>query len=219
MSRPLVFLAFCFIALPLFSRAKAEKPPDDFPYLLELLQSKDVTERRSTAQLLGTMGFKEATPALIEALNDDDPKVQLLAAEALGKLKDPRAVEPLIAKARTADDGVKRFIFGALGKIKDPLAFEVLTAAVAAEPNGDVRASAAYALGELGDPAATKVLTAALSDEYKWVRFEACGSLAKLRAFGARAALAELANGDPDAQVRGAAAKAVGVLDAGVTGE
>jgi HEAT repeat protein len=104
---------------------------------------------------------------------------------------------------------VKRFVLGALGKIGDGRALEPMVRALREEPDGDVRASAAYGLGELGDAAAADALAAALSDDYKWVRFEACGALRKLKARGARAALERVAAGDDDEQVRKAAAKAL----------
>jgi len=189
--------------------AEKKKPPQDIYYLIELLESPDVHERRSTAQTLGVMGFDVATPALIEALDDSDAKVQLLAAEALGRIGDKRAAEPLIEKLPYADAGVRRFILGALGKIGDERALAPMMAALADESEGDVRASAAYGLGELGNAAATDALIAALGDDYKWVRFEACGALRKLKAYSARPALSRVAASDEDEQVRKAAAKAL----------
>ncbi len=180
-------------------------------YLIEMLESADVSERRDTARTLGVMGFDVATPGLIKALDDTDAKVQLLAAEALGKIGDTRAVSPLIDKLPYAEPGVKRFILGALGKIGDGRALEPMVRALREEPDGDVRASAAYGLGELGD--AADALAAALGDDYKWVRFEACGALRKLKARGARAALERVAAGDDDEQVRKAAAKALEEMD------
>lgn len=196
-------------ALVLPAYADEKKPPQDIYYLIDLLKSADVTERRDTARTLGVMGFDVATPGLIEALDDSDGKVQLLAAEALGNIGDKRAVSPLIEKLPYAEAGVKRFILGALGKIGDSRALEPVVQALEGEPEGDVRASAAYGLGELGDAAAVDPLVAALGDDYKWVRFEACGALRKLKARSARSALERVAAGDEDEQVRKAAAKAL----------
>ncbi|MGD8719827.1 MAG: HEAT repeat domain-containing protein [Candidatus Zixiibacteriota bacterium] len=189
--------------------AEERKPPQDIDYLIDLLKSKDVTERRDTARTLGVMGFDVATPGLIEALDDDDAKVQLLAAEALGKIGDKRAVDPLIAKLPYAESGVKRFILGALGQLGDAQALEPMLDSLANDSEPDVRASAAYGLGELGDAGAVDPLVAALGDDYKWVRYEACGALRKLKAAGARSALERVAEGDPDKQVRSAAKKAL----------
>lgn len=189
--------------------AEEKKPPQDMYFLIDMLNSADVTERRDTARTLGVMGFDVATPALIAALDDADAKVQLLAAEALGNIKDERAVSPLIDKLPYAEPGVKRFILGALGKIGDGRALEPMVRALQEEPDGDVRASAAYGLGELGDAAAVDALTAALRDDHKWVRFETCGALRKLKARGARSALERVAADDDDEQVRKAAAKAL----------
>jgi len=210
-SKRVKILVWAAVALALGAAAPAEekKPPEDIAYLIDMLKSPDLQERRETARTLGVMGFDVATPALIEALNDGDGKVQLLAAEALGRIGDKRAVSPLIDKLPTADGNVKRFILGALGQIGDKQALEPMVAALTQEAEGDVRASAAYGLGELGDGAATDALVAALNDDYNWVRFEACGALRKLKAVGARAALERVAAGDGDEQVRKAAAKAL----------
>ena len=199
------------LVLPAFAAEK--KPPDDIYYLIDLLKSNDVTERRDTARTLGVMGFDVATPALIEALDDSDGKVQLLAAEALGNIGDKRAVAPLIEKLPYAEPGVKRFILGSLGKIGDTSALEPMVRALSNEPEGDVRASAAYGLGELGDAGAVEPLTAALGDDYNWVRFETCGALRKLKARSARSALERVAANDEDEQVRKAATKALEAMD------
>ncbi|UCH79307.1 MAG: HEAT repeat domain-containing protein [Candidatus Coatesbacteria bacterium] len=196
-------------AIAIAAEAEERKPPQDIYYLLDLLKSQDVTERRDTARTLGVMGFDVATPALVDALDDSDPKVQLLAAEALGKIGDPRAVDPLLAKLPYAETGVKRFILGALGKIGDNRALEALVAALRDEPVAEVRASAAYGLGELGEAGATEPLLAALDDENEWVRLEACGALRKLKATAAVAKLRRLAESDENEQVRRGAKKAL----------
>jgi hypothetical protein len=210
--RPALLLVLtAALALPAFAAEK--KPPEDIYYLIDLLKSNDVTERRDTARTLGVMGFDVATPGLIEALDDSDGKVQLLAAEALGKIGDKRAAAPLVEKLPYAEPGVKRFILGALGKIGDAAALEPMVQALSNEPEGDVRASAAYGLGELGDAGAVEPLTAALRDDYSWVRFEACGALRKLKARSARSALERVAANDDDEQVRKAATKALEEMD------
>lgn len=210
-----ILIATCALAVSAAAALGAQKgpPPQDMPYLIDMLKSEDVQERRSTAQTLGTMGYDIATPALCEALNDRDVKVQMYAAEALGKIGDKKAVDALIAKLPGSELIVKRFVLGALGKIKDTRALEPLTKALGEEIDGDVRASAAYGLGELGDPAATEALVVALSDDYKWVRYETCGALARVGAVGALAALRAVAANDKDEQVRAAAAKAVATLE------
>jgi len=193
--------------------ARAEKePPQDIQYLIDMLQSPDVSERRDVARTLGVMGFDVATPGLIAALDDDDAKVRLLAAEALGKIGDKRAVEPLLEKLPYEEDGVKRYIFGALGKIGDSRALEPLVNALEGEAVPEVRASAAYGLGELRDAGATDALVRALGDENEWVRLEACGALRKLKASAAVGALTRVAEKDENEQVRKAAAKALEVI-------
>lgn len=208
---PPVFLAVVLAAHLVLAAEK--KPPEDIYYLIDLLKSKDVTERRNVAVTLGVMGFDVATPALIDALDDDDMKVRLYAAEALGKIGDKRAVEPLLARLPLEVPAVKRFILGALGKLKDPRALPAMVAELQTSADGDVRASAAFGLGELGDPGAVEPLVGALTDDYKWVRYEAAGALAKLKAEAARDALAGVAASDADQFVREAAAKALAKLD------
>lgn len=192
--------------------AARDKPPQDIQYLIDLLKSPDVSERRDVARTLGVMGFDIATPGLIGALDDDDAKVRLLAAESLGKIGDVRAVEPLLEKLPYEEDGVQRYILGALGKIGDARALEPMVDFVENEEVSEVRASAAYGLGELGDAAATDALIRALGDEDQWVRLEACGALRRLKAATAVAALRRIAEADENEQVRKAAAKALEVI-------
>jgi hypothetical protein len=192
--------------------AKRDEPPQDIQYLIDMLESPDVSERRDVARTLGVMGFDVATPGLIGALDDDDGKVRLLAAESLGKIGDKRAVEPLLEKLPYEEDGVQRYILGALGKIGDARALEPMVGFLENEDVPEVRASAAYGLGELGDPAAVDPLIKALGDEDQWVRLEACGSLRKLKAGAAAPALRRVAEADENEQVRKAAAKALEVI-------
>jgi HEAT repeat protein len=192
--------------------AARDEPPQDIQYLIDMLKSPDVSERRDVARTLGVMGFDVATPGLIGALDDDDGKVRLLAAESLGKIGDKRAVEPLLDKLPYEEDGVKRYILGALGKIGDARALEPLVNSLEREDVPEVRASAAYGLGELGDAAAADALIKAVSDEDQWVRLEACGALRKLKAAAAVPALRRVAEKDENEQVRKAAAKALEVI-------
>lgn len=192
--------------------AKRDEPPQDIQYLIDMLKSPDVSERRDVARTLGVMGFDVATPGLIGALDDDDAKVRLLAAESLGKIGDKRAVEPLLEKLPYEEDGVQRYILGSLGKIGDARALEPMVGFLENEDVPEVRASAAYGLGELGDAGATDALVRALGDEDQWVRLEACGALRRLKATAAVPALRRVAEGDENEQVRKAAAKALEVI-------
>ena len=201
--------AFCWAV---GAAAARHEPPQDINYLIDMLKSSDVSERRDVARTLGVMGFDVATPGLIAALDDDDAKVRLLAAESLGKIGDKRALESLLEKLPYEEDGVKRYILGALGKIGDARALEPLVESLEGETVPEVRASAAYGLGELGDAAATDALVRALGDEDQWVRLEACGALRKLKASAAVGALRRVAEADENEQVRRAAAKAVDVI-------
>jgi len=193
--------------------ADRDKPPEDIQYLIDMLKSPDVSERRDVARTLGVMGFDIATPGLIAALDDDDGKVRLLAAESLGKIGDKRAVEPLLEKLPYEEDGVQRYILGSLGKIGDARALEPMINFLENEDVAEVRASAAYGLGELGDAGATDALIHALGDGDQWVRLEACGALRKLKAAPAASALRRVAENDENEQVRSAAKKALAAID------
>ena len=82
------------------------------------------------------------------------------------------------------------------------------------DPVPEVRWTAASALGRVGDPAALSPLTEVLADEFGEVRRQAALSLGYLGAGTAREALLELADHDPVAAVREAAAYAASLLDA-----
>lgn len=205
-------MAASFFGFAGAAAAARDEPPQDIQYLIDMLKSPDVSERRDVARTLGVMGFDVATPGLIGALDDDDAKVRLLAAESLGKIGDKRAVEPLLEKLPYEEDGVQRYILGSLGKIGDARALEPMVGFLENEDVPEVRASAAYGLGELGDAGATDALVRALGDDDQWVRLEACGALRRLKAAAAVAALRRVAEGDENEQVRKAAAKALEVI-------
>jgi len=204
-------VSICLVGV---ASAARDKPPEDIQYLIDMLKSPDVSERRDVARTLGVMGFDVATPGLIAALDDDDGKVRLLAAESLGKIGDKRAVEPLLEKLPYEEDGVQRYILGSLGKIGDARALEPMMGFLENDDVAEVRASAAYGLGELGDAAATDSLVRALGDDDQWVRLEACGALRKLKATSAASALRRVAESDENEQVRSAAKKALKAIGA-----
>lgn len=149
----------------------------DVGRIIHFLQTGSNQEKTAAAEVLGTLGDKDAVEPLIAALQHRSldlsiqsagPKIpfRVAAAIALGKLGDARAVEPLIAALQNT--GVSP------------------TISVFMYP---VQAAAAVALGQLGDSRAIepltaaiehKPLTAALQRNYEEVRTAAVAALEQL---------------------------------------
>ncbi|MGE0454238.1 MAG: HEAT repeat domain-containing protein [Vicinamibacteria bacterium] len=168
------------------------EPPTALPAatLLERLSVGTTTERREAAEALGGHGAEAAVavPALVNALKDSSVSVRQAAAQALGRLRDPRAVEPLLAALRS---GVEE---------RQPAQARVVLKALTRYTAADLR------VGE-------GVLAAALRASDAGLRAELCGLLGAVRSTLALPRLVELAERDPDATVRLAAAAAADAID------
>src|SRR5205807_844892 len=112
--------------------------------------------RRKAANALGLAGpdAAAAVPALVEALKDTDAQVRGTAARALAAV-GPSAVPALLKAAESSPDRPARpLAYLALGESR-PVGPEASRALVAGlkDPDGEVRAAAAFALAGLGDGA------------------------------------------------------------------
>ena len=160
------------------------------PALYNLLPT-DKSKKGAAIKALGLIGDRSAVPKIIPFLEDKDNREA--AATALGRIGDPRAVEPILATLTETEKRYRNAAVLALRRIGPP-AFPALTRelrsdevlmrrgaaasligskssrvngpliAALADPDAEVRASAALALGWQGNVAAVPALIVALSD-------------------------------------------------------
>lgn len=139
--------------------------PRGIPPLVAALDDDNAEVRRGAVRALIRLN-RAAVPALIDSLTTASPRGVEGAVRVLGDIADPRALEPLLA---LTDGPARREVFHALGKLREPRAEAVLAAGLA-DPEWQVRMSAAMALGSVGGVAATTALTRSLEDEVVVVR-------------------------------------------------
>jgi len=128
--------AVLLVAVVLMAFCGVGNGQDDVPALIQQLQAKSDTERRSAARALGKIGpaAREAVPALVATLEDSDPLVRWSARDALCKI-GPAAVPALIAAVKDNDRRVRRGAALALGQI-GPAARDAIPALEAAARDG-----------------------------------------------------------------------------------
>jgi HEAT repeat protein len=151
------------------------------------LEPLDKSKKGNAIKALGLIGERRAVPHIIPFLTDVDNRTA--AATALGLIGDPRAVEPIIATLNDSDKGYRPSAILALGPSRIGIpAFRALVRELRS-PHVLVRRAVAQALVVPG----TQELTPELIDALR----------------GATPGVAA-ALGDPDHEVRAAAAAALG---------
>lgn len=121
--------------------------------LLHALDSKDALVRRSAAEALGRLGFRQAVPRLIGLLTDESPWVRRASARALGHIGDQNAVGllcQLLGDESPLVRGSAAYALGAM-RVQDALPALIM---VLDDPDPHVRRNAAWALGRIRDRAA-----------------------------------------------------------------
>jgi HEAT repeat protein len=126
-----IIIVLIILSVP--SLGAKKKLPGDYYYLLEMMNSTDVRDRRDAAVELGVYADKSAVPYLIKGLTDGDNKVRAYSAESLGKIGDGEALEPLLAIVADPSSLVRRNVITALGEIGDPAALDRLAEAMPLE--------------------------------------------------------------------------------------
>jgi HEAT repeat protein len=195
------------------------------PPIIRLLRIEDRSLRSQAALVLGTFGpaAQMASAALLVALDDEKDYVRKSAEDALN------AVSPI--ESEMADEALEALRRGDVSQrlaavcdlvrpasiaqqnIHSKTRFEALRMALG-DPAPNVRATAAAALGRLGRQAeeATPALLAAMKDEMPEVRVLTATALGRVAAGDQKAVetLGLALIGDPDVNVRNAAASALG---------
>lgn len=131
-------------ALRVLAPAAAVQP------LRERLDSPDCRRREAAAQALSAYRTAGIAEDLITALADPDRRVRAAAASSLGRLGDQRAVEPLSRSLGDPSKHVRQHAAASLGQLRDARAREALSVALD-DPSKHVRETAAEALSRLPD--------------------------------------------------------------------
>ncbi len=198
----LQILFIALLLLPVTISGEAKKLPGDYYYLLEMMNSADVRDRRDAAAELGIYADDSAIPYLLKGLSDGDNKVRALSAESLGKIGTTEAIDPLLLLLDDASSSVRRSAIAALGEIGDPVALSGLIGALPLENDERARGAIVFSLGEIGTTEAVQPLIGALNDSDRWVRAGAAKALGKVGGTDARNALEDTAANDPEEVVR-----------------
>ena len=207
--------------------SRGEAAAEAIPPIIRLLRTEDRNLRSQAAEILGKFGpsARVASAALLVALDDEKDHVRKSVEKALN------AVSPI--ESKTADEALEALRQGDISRrlaavcdlvrpgstarqeIPPKALVEALRMALG-DPAPDVRATAAAALGRLGRQAeeAAPALLAAMKEETPEVRILSATSLGRV-APGDEKAIETLGlalTGDPDVDVRNAAASGLGAM-------
>jgi HEAT repeat protein len=180
--------------------------------LIAVMREESSTLRAQASVSLARLG-PVALPKLIALLADSQPSVRQLAAEALGDIGSREAVAPLVQLIETDPSGARLEAISALGKIGDPAAVDAILS-LCRSGSVAVRKRAIGALARIRDRRSVEALTTAVSDQNEEVRQSAAGGLGEIGDLRAVAQLERLADKDPSADVRAAAAQAIERINA-----
>jgi HEAT repeat protein len=175
--------------------------------LLAILRDETSTLRSQAAASLGRLGTV-ALPSLIGALRDSRPSVRSMAAEAIGEIGSKEAVGPLVELIRSDTSGARGEAILALGKIGDPSAVDAILSALKSGSPA-VRKSAVTSLSKIRGPRSVDALVSALSDRNEEVRQLAATGLGEMADQQVVQRLEQVADDDPSADVRSAAARSI----------
>ena len=179
--------------------------------LIEALADPEPFVRWQASEALAAQDATCVFHALTDALTGGQPAQRAGAAGALGQIGGEAATNALTKQADNPDPCVRQALAVALGEIHDPTtAVELVPMLDDAE--ADVRRAAAHALGQIGSPGTAVPLAEALArpDQPLLVRRSLASALASAAHHPDAQPVLLAALADPDPQVRGYAARALG---------
>jgi HEAT repeat protein len=175
-----------------------------------LLAAKTVTEVRSLAHTLGTVGDDRAIDGVIGLVEDPRPGVAVAILEAFGVIASDHAVEILIAHTKDSRGDVRAAAVSALGETHSSRAEEVL--ADLARIGDELQATAIAGLASIGTDTAVEVLVEIAESAEESVSTNAINALARIETPASIAAIARLVD-SPSVHVASNALAAVSVVD------
>jgi HEAT repeat protein len=182
------------------------------PAIIQRLGDPDAAVRAQAAHALARMPDVKALPGLLKAVTDADADVVAGAAKALAELGDPRtagALRTLLAHERS---DVRASAARGLGNLGDPTTAGALIAA-AKDADAEVRLQAISGLRKFDQRTdVVQQLLESLTETMPALRLRAVQVLGEQQAVSAASQLAHLLGHDHVAEIRGAAARALGSL-------
>ncbi|HEY2806574.1 MAG TPA: HEAT repeat domain-containing protein [Gemmatimonadales bacterium] len=124
-------------------------PPNAVPILSAALGDEDACVRRVAAPLLGRIENPAALMALRQALRDSRPGTREAAAIGMGYANNHTLIPALLAGIQDSVARVRVACVIALGEIEDKRAMGALVGLLRRDPDGTVRAAAAWAIGAI----------------------------------------------------------------------
>jgi HEAT repeat protein len=188
----------------------SQRSPQAIGRLLESLGDPEPFVRWQAAVALAQQEAGRVFPALTEAMGDADPLRRAAAAEALGKLGGEAAGLELRKALTDPVPSVRLAAARSLGECGDPTSVPALLPLLQ-DQNADVVAAAATAVGRIGDAGTAVSLaeTLYLVEQPLLVRRAVLAALAHTPHPEVQPTLLDALH-DPDPQVRGYAAQALG---------
>lgn len=185
--------------------------------LIEFLDHEEVRYRAEAAMALGSVQDSSALPALAETVNDNEPEVRLMAAFALGQLRSAGAAEVLIELVEAdTTTAIRTEALEAIGKCDAPAAAEFLQnyqPRFLFDESGQAWGIYHLALNIRAEAEHAQIMVAGLYSEYEEIRLAAAHFFSRYKEpvqDQGMQRLVQLASGDPSAEVRMAAADALG---------
>ncbi|NVB82635.1 MAG: hypothetical protein HOV81_29925 [Kofleriaceae bacterium] len=175
-----------------------------------LLAAKTVTEVRSLAHTLGTVGDDRAIDGVISLVDDPRPGVPDAVLGAFGVIATDHAVEILIARTKDSRSDVRLAAVAALGETHSSRAEEVL--ADLARIGDELQTTAIAGLASLGTDTAVEVLVEIAESAEESVSSNAISALSRIETPASNAAIARLVD-SPSVHVASSALAAVSVVD------
>jgi hypothetical protein len=181
------------------------------PALIELIDDSSAAVRRNAVESLGRVPLSDANrAALINCCKGNDSAIASVALKSLARHGDA-SVPTLMEFVR--DEKIRVNATLALGIARSTTAEGHLRELVVdVSQSNDVRAAAATALGVFADQPAVDALLSATEDKNKDIRINAIRSLAGIGSKTSLTRFDQIAENDPDDDVRKAASEAAASL-------